>query len=39
MSSLYRTIAHGMMFKNMNAKQKKIRRAERKKRHENKRVK
>lgn len=39
MSSLYRTIARGMMFKNMNAKQKKIRRAERRKRRENKVVK
>ena len=30
MASLRRTIARGMMFKNMNAKQKKLRRAERK---------
>ena len=39
MSSLHRTIARGIMFKNMNAKQKKLRRAERKKARENKGVK
>lgn len=39
MSSLHRTITRGMMFKNMNAKQKKIRRAQRKKARENGRVK
>lgn len=39
MSSLHRTIARGIMFKNMNAKQKKIRRAQRKKARENRRVK
>lgn len=39
MSSLHRTIARGIMFKNMNAKQKKIRRAQRKKVRENRRVK
>lgn len=32
MSSLHRTIARGMMFKDMNAKQKKIRREQRKNR-------
>lgn len=39
MSSLHRTIARGIMFKNMNANQKKIRRAQRKKARENRRVK
>ena len=39
MSSLHRTIARGMMFKGMNSKQKKIRRAERKAAYENKGVK
>lgn len=36
MSSLHRTIARGMMFQNMNAKQKKIRRSERKAARKNK---
>lgn len=39
MSSLQRTIARGLMFKGMTAKQKKIRRNERKKARENKGVK
>lgn len=39
MSSLQRTIARGLMFKGMTAKQKKIRREQRKKARENKGVK
>lgn len=37
MASLQRTIARGLMFKGMTAKQKKIRRNERKKARENRR--